>query len=481
MDAMHSSEISLAENEKGYGEDKGLDRCLDDAYDAMTTESVTGDQKNLRVLVNTKDGTTEDEDFVLEVDASRRWIELLVLEIGVTTIMSLWFSASIALPQFTIDLGLSTFESSLLVASVNLGFIICGLISAITMIADRFSPRMVMCFGGGVGCMVNAGLLLADGVGFWGLFILRFVTGMCLALVYPPGMKAASMWFVQYRGFVLGAVVGALTLGSSLPSLIRGASEEDVNWRWMVLASTGIAAVGVMIVFTFSHDGPYVTPLKVIRLSAVPKLFRTPSLVITIAAYACHNFELYAVWSWVSSFYSATIDDSTTSTANLFAFMTIGLGALGSVIGGWLADKFGRTIVCLFCTICSATISICIGPATYTQNNILVWSMAFIWGFTVVADSAQYSAMISELCPEDLVGTALTLQLSVGFGATIISILALPAIASDTSLGWSWSFSIAGGVSSIGIVLLLWLRRLPESYKIISDGVNGKPINRFYF
>ncbi|KNC83146.1 hypothetical protein SARC_04597 [Sphaeroforma arctica JP610] len=171
--------------------------------------------------------------------------------------------------------------------------------------------------------------------------------------------------------------------------------------------------------------------------------------------------------AWASQFYFILMENSSLSTANLFAFMTIAMGSIGSVLGGYFADRVGRTAVCAVCTICSATVSIAIGPAAVaTQSEPLVWALAFLWGLTVVADSAQYSAMISELCPADLVGTALTLQLSSGYSATVVSILVLPTIANSTILTWEWSYAVAGVVSYLGLFMLLWLRYLPESEKI---------------
>jgi len=376
--------------------------------------------------------------------------------------MSLWFSGSAVVPALTREWHLSAGAAGWLTLAVQLGFVTGTLLSALFNLPDVISPRHLFALTALAGAIVNGVF------GWWAhdasfAIVLRFLTGMFLAGVYPPAMKILATWFKHGRGLALGVLVGALTLGKATPYLINGIGSP--NWRNNILFVSLLAVLGGLIVLCFVDDGPFALPAAKFDLSQARKVFRNRGVRLANFGYLGHMWELYAMWTWIPFMIRASLAarKSDPALAEVGSFIVIGCGALGCVIAGLLADRIGRTIVTSAAMALSGSCCLFIG-LLFGANPILLLILAAIWGASVVADSAQFSACVTELGDPQYIGTALTIQTCLGFLLTTISIELIPRI--EALLGWRYAFVILAPGPLFGVISMLRLRGLPEAKKI---------------
>jgi len=293
--------------------------------------------------------------------------------------------------------------------------------------------------------------------------VLRFLTGMFLAGVYPPAMKILATWFRHGRGLALGVLVGALTLGKATPYLVNGIGSND--WRHNMIFVSLLAIVGGLIVLLFVGDGPYALPAASFDWKQAGRAFRNRGVRLANFGYLGHMWELYAMWTWVPFMIRASLSlrKSDPSMAEVASFLVIGSGGAGCVIAGLIADRVGRTIVTSWAMAISGSCCLVTG-LLFGANPILLLIVAAIWGASVVADSAQFSACITELSDPRYIGTALTIQTCLGFLLTTISIKLIPPMVDFA--GWRYAFMILAPGPLFGVISMLRLRRLPEAIKI---------------
>lgn len=376
--------------------------------------------------------------------------------------MSLWFSGSAVVPALTREWHLSESAANWLTLSVQVGFVAGTLLSALLNLPDIISPRHLFTLTAIAGAIVN---------GMFGLFAknvqlaiaLRFLTGMFLAGVYPPAMKILATWFRHGRGVALGVLVGALTLGKATPYLVNGVG--SVNWRYNVLFVSLLAVIGGVIVLLFVGDGSLALPPARFDWKQLGKIFRNRSVRLANFGYFGHMWELYAMWTWIPFMIRASLASrkSDPALAEVSSFLVIGCGALGCVIAGLVADRIGRTVVTSVAMAISGTCCLVIGLA-FGAHPILLLTIAAIWGATVVADSAQFSACVTELGDPQYIGTALTIQTCFGFLLTTGSIELISVV--EKSVGWRYAFMILAPGPLFGVISMLRLRSLPEAEKI---------------
>ncbi|MCY3600835.1 MAG: MFS transporter [Gemmatimonadetes bacterium] len=383
--------------------------------------------------------------------------------------MSLWFSASAVVPELREAWGLDDAGAAWLTTSVQLGFATGAVLSALLTLSDVWDPRRLIAGSALLGAAATAAIaLFADGLGL--TIVLRFVTGVALAGVYPPGMKMVAGWFRAGRGMAIGILIGALAVGSAMPHLLRPLGGIGA-WRPVLLLASGLAVVAAVLAATGLRAGPHQAPAAPFDPRAVRRMFADRATMLANGGYFGHMWELFAMWTWIPAFLAASFaaDSSagtTPSLASYLAFATIAAGGLGAAAAGILADRVGRTAVTSWSMVVSGACCLAIGPLFGGP----VWPVAavcFVWGFAIVADSAQFSACVSELAEPEYVGTALTLQTAIGFLLTVATIRLVPVW--EAALGWEWAFAPLAIGPALGTWSMLVLRRRPEAARI-ADG-----------
>lgn len=353
--------------------------------------------------------------------------------------MSLWFSASAVTPQLRSIWGLTTAEAGWLTTIVQLGFVCGTAVAAVLNLADVIPAGRLFSASALLGAAANAAILAVPG--FPAALGTRFLTGFFLAGVYPPAMKMTATWFRKERGFAIGVIVGALTVGKAIPYLVRAL--PHVGLRPVVLTSSVGAVVAAILVAATYRDGPYPFAARPFSWRQIHDVVRVREWRLATASYLGHMFELYAFWTWIPSFLAASVAASQRFRAprliSLLAFTTIAIGGLGSVWGGLFADKRGRERLVSISLFMSG--SCCLLSGVLFGGPIWVLgALAMTWGFFVIADSAQFSTLVTESVPAHAVGTALTVQTSLGFLLTMLPMQLVPSIAQRT--GWRWGFAI---------------------------------------
>ena len=391
---------------------------------------------------------------------------LFLLALAELLAMSLWFSASAVVPEITAEWDLDAGAAAWLTMSVQLGFVAGALLSAVTTLADIVEPRRLVAASALLGAAATAAIAwLATGTTF--AIGLRFVTGMALAGVYPPGMKIMAGWFLDRRGLAIGVMVGALTVGSASPHLLRVAGGIG-NWRPVLYLAAALAAVGGLLALFGLRTGPYEAPTAPFDPRAVGRILRDRATMLANIGYFGHMWELYAVWTWIPLYLAASFraDASALTTpvfAGIIAFATIAMGGPGAWAAGLAADRRGRTAVTSLSMLVSGACCLAAG-FLFGTPAWLITPFCLVWGFAIVADSAQFSTCATELAEPAYVGTALTLQTAVGFLLTTVTIRMLPMW--QERFGWQWAFAPLAIGPAIGTIAMLRLRRRPEARRL---------------
>jgi MFS family permease len=402
-----------------------------------------------------------------ERDARRSAREALaLLAVAILLGMSVWFAASAAAPRLQARWELDATQAGWLTTLVQLGFVAGTLAAALLNLADVVSARTYFAASSASAALANAALLAVPD--YRAALLSRFLTGFFLAGVYPPAMKMAATWFRSRRGLAIGILVGALTIGKSTPYLVDVIGGAGIGF--IVLSTSACGLLAAAMVAVAYRDGPYAFPRRPFSWGLVADVVGERRWRLATGGYLGHMWELYAFWTWISAFLVAssraagsglgavpTGGSAIGTGTKLAAFAAIAIGGAGCVWGGRVADRIGYESLTIRAMAASGSCALLVG-LLFGGPAWLLLPVVLAWGFFVVADSAQFSALVTEVVPPHAVGTALTLQVASGFLLTMVTIQLVPWI--SESLGWRWAFPVLALGPGFGIASIRRLRRL---------------------
>jgi MFS family permease len=375
---------------------------------------------------------------------------LALLALALVLSMSTWFSASAVIPQLREEWDLSRNEAAWLTIAVQLGFVAGALLTSFGNVADLLAARTVILVGAAGAAAANVLVAAADGP--WAAIPLRALTGFCLAGVYPPAFKLMATWFRRGRAFALGTLAGAIAVGAAAPHLVNGLGALD--WRLVVYATSVLTLAGGLLAWRFVPEGPHPFPRAVFDPRQVGLVLRNRAVRLASLGYFGHMWELFAMWTWFLLFFRDG-HGAGGSAAAYATFAAIGVGGLGCVAGGLLADRIGRAETAAAAMTISAACAVLIGLLVAAPTWLLL-AVALAWGVSVIADSALFSTLVTEYADQSYVGTALALQLAIGFALTVATIWLVPFL--EEWVGWRWAFAFLAPGPVLGVFAMLRLR-----------------------
>jgi MFS family permease len=395
-----------------------------------------------------------------------KWTSIAVLILCIVLSLSLWFAATAVVPALRGEIEISDTLAALFTSVVSIGFVCGTLASAILGLADRIPPKRFFMLSAFVAAVANGAIMLVEPDSN-AVVVLRFITGACMAGIYPVGMKMASSWAIRDMGLLIGLVGAGITLGKSLPYLLNVIG--DVNWRFTLLAASGMSIISGLLVNLVAL-GPALGRTPPFDIGAVLQAWKNKPLRLANLGYFGHMWELFAMWGWIGVFLSAslaqsgvTASDSTNIYANLATFAVIAVGGLGCLAGGLIADRYGRTTLTIGALAisgsCAAGAGFLFGGPTW-----LLILVCLVWGLTIVADSPQFSSCVIELSPPEYIGTMLTIQTCIGFLLTLTTIHLVPSMVE--AVGWRYAFAPLVLGPLVGVIAMLRLRYSPDAYRL---------------
>ena len=371
--------------------------------------------------------------------------------------MSVWFAASAVGPELALRWALTSTDTGWLSTAVQLGFVFGTAIAALLNLADVVPMRVYFSAAAVAAGAANAALLIAPD--FRTALLCRALTGVFLAGVYPPAMKMAATWFRARRGLAIGVVVGALTIGKAVPYLLQAAPGTGIVR--VVLGASGAAALAALLVALFYRDGPAPFPTRPFNVALVGSVLSDRRYRQVLGGYAGHMIELYACWVWLPSFLTASAmahggaDPGSSAWIGVASFLVIAAGSVGCVLGGELADRVGHVRLVVGAMAVSGACAV-LTPFVFGQSTALVVPLLLVWSVTVIADSAQFSTLVTRVVAPHAIGTALTLQTSIGFLLTTVTIQLVPLV--SDRVGWRYAFPVLAVGPVLGILAIRRLR-----------------------
>ncbi len=370
--------------------------------------------------------------------------------------MSLWFVSSAVQADLATEVTLGRARVALLSAAVPLGFVVGALTIALSGLADTLDPRRVFAASAILAAVANA-TTLALPTDSPTVVLMRALTGAFLAGVYPVGMKIMVGWGDRDRGWLVGLLVGALTLGSAAPHLIAWLGGS--HWRTTTTVASLLAASSAVLVLACSL-GPHHARAARLDLAAASLAWTDKKIRLAFGGYLGHMWELYALWAWIGTATAVSYGYHMSShgaerLSTLTAFVAIGAGALLCPLAGKYADHIGKARLTIIAMAASGSAGLAMA-VVFGGAVPLVFTVAVLWGLAVIPDSAQFSALVADAAPPDKAGSLLTLQTACGFALATLTVQATPLVAA--AIGWKATFVVLALGPAFGIVSMWRLR-----------------------
>ncbi len=347
---------------------------------------------------------------------------------------SVWFASNAVLSDLISNFGLNENALGHLTSAVQFGFIIGTLLFALLSIADRFSPSQVFFFSAIIAACANLCTIIESN-NLISLLLIRFITGFFLAGIYPVGMKIAADYSDKGLGKALGFLVGALVVGTAFPHLLNS-DLFKVSWKNVILATSGIASFGGVIILMLVPNGPYRRRNLLPKLNTAGLIFKNIKLRTASFGYFGHMWELYAFWAFVPVILATYLSIHPLAEINisLLSFFIIAIGGISCVIGGYLSTAYGEKKVAQTALLLSGCCCLLSPFFFFTESPVGFIAFLFFWGMMVVADSPLFSTLVAQNAPAENRATALTLVNSIGFAISILSIQSVSIVSNYIDL-----------------------------------------------
>jgi len=399
------------------------------------------------------------------------WLALLCMS---RVLSASWFVAySAVLPLTQHAWGLNGREAGLIQSAFNLGYLTS--LFFVGFLADHYGAKRTYLMTG-VAAWVSPFLFVLFAHGFWSAYWLYALTGLCQGGFYTPMLALINEHVERLRrGRAMGMFIGASSAGYALCLGLAGLALKFTGWRGalLVVAALPLAAwlLGLATVArtpNVVHPRPAGEPL----LAALPAVLKNRRGMLSVWGYTFHNWELLGLWAWLPAFLTAALAASGSSTAQAAA-AALALTAVtyvanigGSLLGGLMADRWGRTQTILLWSCTSLVLSFSIGWLIALPAGLLV-AIACLYNFSAIADSSTHSTLLAESVPPHYLGVAFSVRSAIGFGAGVVSPVVF-GVALDLAGGgkgsagpfaWGVAWSTLGAGALLGPLATLRLQR----------------------
>jgi MFS family permease len=353
-----------------------------------------------------------------------------------------WFVAySAVLPLVQLEWGLSARQAGMIQAAFHLGYLTSLFI--VGFIADHFGAKRAYITTGVAAC-VSPWLFVFFADGYTSALWLHALTGLCQGGSYTPALALINDHVArERRGRAMGYLIAGSSAGYALCLGVAGAALRFTDWRG---ALTLVACLPVLswllalLILRGTENRVHPRPAGESLLASIPAVWRNRRGMLSIWGYTFHNWELLGIWAWLPAFLTAALlaQGRAAESALFFAALTYVANIAGSIIGGTMADRWGRLQTILLWSSASLAISFSIGWLVAAPIALLV-ALACLYNFSGIADSSTHSLVLAESVPAHYLGVAYAVRSVVGFGAGVVS----PVV-------FGWALDLAGGGRSTG-------------------------------